>query len=100
MLFETVRFRCDPRDNNYFDIVVLTVNAECNGCLVLLPILHGTVEDDTSIAGAVVFLRRRDGQHAGGLMVLGTATIYDGLQGGRRSLTIPPKEIGCDKLKR
>lgn len=77
---------------------VLTVNAKCNGGLIFLSILHGTVEHDAFKLCAVVVFGRRDGQRAGRLVILRAATIYDGLQRCRASVTIPSGEIECDRV--
>lgn len=76
---------------------VLTVNAQCNGCLVLFSILHGTVEHNTLIANTIVVFRWRDGQRAGCLMILRTSTIYDGLQRCCATVTEPSGDIESDK---
>lgn len=49
---------------------VLTVYVQRNCCLVLLSVFHGTIEYDTSKAGAIVILSWRDGQCACRLVIL------------------------------
>ena len=75
---------------------LLTVNAECNRCLVLLSFLHGTVENDATITRAIIVFCRCNGQCACRLVILWTATIYDRLQRCRAAVTIPSSEIDCD----